>query len=456
MIPIFNAIISSEAEGILKISLVDMPAVESNWIAMAEDKKPLKFSVQDEDKHLITGVVMRADFPIYRYNEQMGEYYIRYSKDTIRLMAEKMLFDNNQNNINLQHTDGTDVDGVNLIELFIKDTDKGINPSGFDDIEDGSLFATYKVENDEVWQSIKDGTFQGFSLEGYFSLQETSEYVKNNKTNKRSKMSKLKEALKSLLQEFGSINTDKGNLEYEGELEVGTEVTIDGAAAEDGEYKTEDKVIVVAEGKVTEIREIEVVEETPEEEVVVEAKSLFRRMAEKFAEESYQEKEQKIIDAIKALGVEYPYLVEASDEYAIVCVWNEDGEKYFKYEISWNEDGDAVIGGMSEVENAFVPVEEEAPVAEEAPVVEENMAEEEAPATEEAPAEETPAEEERDLAAEIDALKEELAKIKELVDSVIKEPAQAPIVEEFEAIKKETKTGDAKLDRAINRFSKLK
>ena len=73
------------------------------------------------------------------------------------------------------------------------------------------------------------------------------------------KFQKVKLTLQRLLLQFGEVSTDKGLLEYTGEeLVVGAEVFIDGNPAPDGEYKiAEDKVIVVADGKVAEIREPE-------------------------------------------------------------------------------------------------------------------------------------------------------------------------------------------------------
>ena len=114
---------------------------------------------------------MRCDFPIYRYTKEIGEFYITYSADVIKQMSQKMFKDGNQNNINLMHQEGSDVDGVEMFQCFIKDDEKGISPVGFEDIENGSLFAAFKVENDEVWKSIKDGTFSGYSLEGCFELE---------------------------------------------------------------------------------------------------------------------------------------------------------------------------------------------------------------------------------------------------------------------------------------------
>ena len=43
-------------------------------------------------------------------------------------------------------------------------------PKQFDDVPDGSWFASYYVENDEVWNQVKDGTFKGFSVECFMEL----------------------------------------------------------------------------------------------------------------------------------------------------------------------------------------------------------------------------------------------------------------------------------------------
>lgn len=171
--PIYKVLIDSDELGIDKISLVEYPAVEVNFLAFSKDKKQVLLSVDDEQR-ILTGVVARADYPIYR-NDNGYEYYITFDKDVIKEMAIKLLTDNHQNEINIEHKANSDVDGVQMLEMFIKDSDKGINPKGFEDISDGSLFVTYKVFNDEVWRSVKEGKFKGFSLEGMFSLEQESE-----------------------------------------------------------------------------------------------------------------------------------------------------------------------------------------------------------------------------------------------------------------------------------------
>ena len=263
-IPTYSALISDDNEGILVISLVDAPATETNWMCFKEQEN-IKFSIVNEDEHILAGVVMVADKPIYRIAPDGTEFYIVFSKDVIKRMAEKMLDDNTFNNIDIQH-DGNIIphDKVKLVELFIADETKGIKPN-YLDVPDGSLLANYKIYDEQLWQMAKSGELNGFSLEGVF----TTVRYEQKKNNKHTKMSKIKEMLKSILVQLGEVNTDKGILTYDGDLAVGVEVkNEDGSKPADGEYKLEDdKVIVVKNGLVDEIKEVEddVIEEMADE-----------------------------------------------------------------------------------------------------------------------------------------------------------------------------------------------
>lgn len=173
-LPLYKALIDDENTGMYCISLVDDPAVEVNWLAFEKQEEELKFKVENEDKHIIRGVIMAANKPIYRIGASGYEYYIQYDAETIRLMAQKYLKDGFQNNIDTQHNNKLE-DGVFMVQWFIKDTENGINPKGFESVEDGSLFAEFKVENEEIWNQIKEGTFKGFSLAGFFDIEEVSD-----------------------------------------------------------------------------------------------------------------------------------------------------------------------------------------------------------------------------------------------------------------------------------------
>ena len=512
-IPVYDAIITDDETGMMRISLVDDPAVMSNFQAFDASRKMQMYAVTDEEKRLVRGVVMRADFPIYRRDERMGEYYIIYKADTIRQMAEKYLAESRQNDVNLMHKDGSDVEGVQMVQCFIKGD--GVSVDGFGDIADGSLFAEFHITNDEVWEEVKAGTYKGFSLEGYFDLvpetdaDEVEQIVRDLKgkfektTSKFRNMSKLKKlfaALTAYLQ-MGNVTTDKGVLAWDGEedLKAGDAVYLvdqDGnrSDAPDGDYRTDDnKVIVVVDGKVSEIKDAEAEvapQNEPEEtemiqtdkgklewdnededlkagdavyirdeegnrnpapdgdyttedgkvikvkdgivteivdkkaEVSEEEKkvSKFRRIKEAF-EESFDEKMQKIREAIYAVrGESYEwyewYLVEAGEDYAVIAAFDlETGEEhYYRYAITWNEDGSANVSDETEVKPMFVPMDYKSPW-------------------------------EDGNAEEVDALRKENESLKAEVAKLKATPAAKPAHKEVVSAGREQKTGIKGFDR---------
>ena len=504
-IPVYDAIISDEETGMFRISLVDDPAVMSNFQAFDAHKKPMMYAIQDEEKRLVRGCIMRSDFPIYRRDEKMGEYYVIYKAEEIRKMAEKYLLEGRQNDVNLMHEEGSDVDGVQMVQYFIKGD--GIQVDGFDDCADGSLFGEFHVVNDSVWDEIKAGTYKGFSLEGVFDLvpeqdkdeiQEIVDLLEGAfkrifKPNTfMSKLSKFKAALAKMLQEFGNVTTDKGVISWDGDedLKAGDPVYVEDSEgnrtpAPDGDYKTDDnKVIVVVEGKVSEIKDAEaevesdfietdkgklewdnededlkagdavyitdeegnrnpapdgdyttedgkvikvadgkvteIVDkkaEVSEEEVKAKRISKFNKIKQAF-EESFDTKMRKISNAIAAvIDTENFYLVDAGEDFGVVETWNEDWTEshYFRYAITWNEDGSAKAADPVEVKLMFVPMDMESPFAK---GNEEEMAA---------------------LKAENASLKKEIAKLK-------KTPAAKPAHEEVKEQTKFTKTGNKGLD----------
>lgn len=278
-LPLLEAKINMEdlESGMYCISLVDAPATQSNFIAFSEDKELLKYSVQDEEQRRVFGLVMAADMPIYRRTAEGAEYYIVYSRQTLADMMEKYFKNGFQNQVDTNHNFEME-DGITLTQMFVKDVEKGVNPKGFEEYADGSIFAEFHIMNDEVWNAIKDGTYKGFSLAGCFTVEETFNKQQNNNKSIM-KLEKIKTILRSLLVEveMGEVATDKGVLVWSGEedLKAGDAVKmLDTEAqsevdAEDGEYRTEDKkVIIVKDGKVEEIKddEAEVAVEQPIEE----------------------------------------------------------------------------------------------------------------------------------------------------------------------------------------------
>lgn len=165
---------NDDTVGMFVISLVDEPAVERDFYAFSEDKKFMAYKVTNAEEQKVFGLVMTADKPIYRVDETGYEYYITYSKETIALMAEKYFRDGLQNNVDTNHNFQLE-DGITLTQMFIKNTEKGVSPVGFEEEKDGSLFAEFHIENKEVWENIKNGTYKGFSLAGSFRVEEVKD-----------------------------------------------------------------------------------------------------------------------------------------------------------------------------------------------------------------------------------------------------------------------------------------
>lgn len=156
--------------GMNAISLVEEAAVEKDFLCFAKEE-PIKLELKDEAKRIISGVALLADTPIVRYSEDKGKYYIVFTKEVIKQIVEKYSKDGLINSVNLQHDDRTYQDGIYMIESYIKDTERGIDPKEFKDVKDGSWFVSFKVENDELWNNIvnKD-LLNGFSIQGFFDL----------------------------------------------------------------------------------------------------------------------------------------------------------------------------------------------------------------------------------------------------------------------------------------------
>lgn len=279
---------------------------------------------------------------------------------------------------------------------------------------------------------------------------------------KNTKLQRIKETLKNVLSQFQSerITSDKGILDVQkagDEIAVGDTVMLvdeEGVESqvESGEYiLTDSRVLVIEDGKIAEIREKEEekveepAEESPEREGFMKQKGEF--------EESYDEKTRKIADAIRSIGFD-AWVVEAADDYAVVEVWAEGGVKHYRFAISWDEEGNPVVGEMTEVEQEYVPVEEEKPaepVAEEVveEVVEEEQKEEafeevENPSNE---GEESDTEAVVKLREEVNELYKIVDELKARLDAVEKKPAAESATEEFAKVNKIYKTGDEKLDR---------
>jgi soluble P-type ATPase len=140
------------------------------------------FAINDEKMELF-GAAMLANMPIYRNDQQLGEYYVVFDKDTIYTIAQKFFEKGFYQNFNLMHDPSQKTSGVFVFQSYIVDSAEGrMPPKGFEDAKDGSWFIGVKVNNPEVWAKVKSGEIKGFSVEGVFEYKKkglTAEQIYN-------------------------------------------------------------------------------------------------------------------------------------------------------------------------------------------------------------------------------------------------------------------------------------
>lgn len=258
-VPVYLLSVDDPNATIQTVSLVECPATGLPLYCFEKEEK-YKFST-DELKHNIISCIVRVDYPILRTTSDGQPYYVVFNKQTSEMLCQKLLKDGFQQNISLDHN-GQLINGIQLEQVFIKDSSRGIVPSGFESAADGSLFGIYHITDESLWNDCISGRFGGVSLESLFKLIPISNIDERKKLKQykmSNKISKIKEAVKKLLLQFSELETDKGILSWEDDLplDVGMAVYINDLPAPDGEYVYEDKCFVVVEGKVSEVKPVE-------------------------------------------------------------------------------------------------------------------------------------------------------------------------------------------------------
>lgn len=177
------------AEGISAISIVESPAIESNFIALKNHA--VQFATVDTDKRILMGPALIPNKPIYR-NQDGEEFYVYFSKATIEKASQLYLKNGNQSKATLEHE--ISINGLTLVESWLK-IDEQHDKSAAYGLNDpvGTWYVAMKVDNAEIWDEyVKTGKVKGFSIEGFFADKST---VMNRHESKL-------EQLKNLLNEY--------------------------------------------------------------------------------------------------------------------------------------------------------------------------------------------------------------------------------------------------------------
>lgn len=236
------------------ISVVSQPAVESSFVALAKQEKPKPVYLSKDDKHMLYGVILRADFPIYRaYGDE--EFYIEFDGEAIERLERKYMKNFAQRNWTTEHLNLAE--GLTLTESWIvtdleHDKSKAL---GLEGVTVGSWVGGCLVDDNEIWTQVKEGTYTGFSVEAFCDLEDITREIKNNSDIKMSKskinMDELLDSIKGIIEDAVE-KADGQDAEVQQEaVEQAAEEVANAVDATEEKTTEKDKETVAAEEEAT-------------------------------------------------------------------------------------------------------------------------------------------------------------------------------------------------------------
>ena len=153
--------------GVNAISIVESPAIESDFIALSKDQE-IKLAEVDKEKRVLMGAALIPNKTIFRKNGE-EEFYVYFSKETIAKTSQLFLKQGNQSKSTLEHQ--LKLSNLTVVESWlVDDTEKDKSAYYGLSMPVGTWMVSVKVDNDAVWNEyVKTGKVKGFSIEGYFA-----------------------------------------------------------------------------------------------------------------------------------------------------------------------------------------------------------------------------------------------------------------------------------------------
>lgn len=323
-IPVYDFSIDNTADGhgVSVVSLVDFPAIQVDFIALSEDKR-FEFKAAP-DQQMAYGPLLVPGQLIYR-NDEGHEYYMRFSAETIALIAKKFQKDNNSNSITVDHS-GVKVDAT-ISELWITGNPDKSQQFGFN-LPVGTWFAGVHIADQSFWtDQVKTGNVKGFSVEvagvlNHAKLMMDRKITKDHEINKeavetqlselRNKMNEIMELITEAKVELAATGMPAGKMADgtvvmtdTGKMVAGENAYMeDGTAMADGEYEMEDgtKFTVVA-GVIDSVEPAEAAAPEEEEEVAPVAQAATEDATPNKMEEALSMMESKIQDILNRVSI---------------------------------------------------------------------------------------------------------------------------------------------------------
>jgi len=235
--------------GIKATSLVTLPAMDSQFLHFNEEKPQFIFA--SEEKRELIGAIMIPDKLIYR-NIDGFKFWVNFTAETIRELTSKMIKSGTAGLFTIQHQHDA-VDGaIDVQEVWIKesDTDKSMDFGIEEPI--GTSFMKVKVNDELIWNQIKESGLNGFSIELDASIVEKNELVFNKEVEPKKETMNITDVFTNSVEVNGvklHFNSDlKKNTYIVTESEAGLPMAFSGEFSLDSvNYNVVDGVVLEAE-----------------------------------------------------------------------------------------------------------------------------------------------------------------------------------------------------------------
>lgn len=282
-----NYRVKPSTSDIYAVSLVEDEAVESGFVALSKQKQPMNFKIHNEEKRMLYGVALRANFPIYRCYGQ-DEFYLTFDANAIERLVNKFMSNYRQKSFTIDHMEPAE--GIVITESWlVKDTENDkSNALGLENVSEGSWIIGCKINNDEIWQSIKEGRWHGFSIESWIDMEEIEEFKKIKNKKIENKMAVKKSKFEEMIDKIKAIISDAVENADGQDTEVQQDVVDEAADAVEE---------VVNQKEDTEVVEAAAEEEKSTEEVANEVIDTVEQQAE--TEQDAAENLQQVVDQLQ-------------------------------------------------------------------------------------------------------------------------------------------------------------
>ena len=137
--------------------------------ALIMDKRSREGFAAEEDQMMVTGPLMIPNKTILRIDEEGEPYFVYFSEETVKMIAEKMMAKKMLDKMNIEHDPDSPVDGYMTETWLIEDPENDKQKIFGFNLPKGTWMGTYKINSPEVWKKVKDGTLTGYSIEGFFA-----------------------------------------------------------------------------------------------------------------------------------------------------------------------------------------------------------------------------------------------------------------------------------------------